>query len=36
MAVVGDGREARVGEDKRRDERCVWVIVDVWGYARRV
>jgi hypothetical protein len=28
-AVVGDGRAARVGEERRSDDRVDWVIIDV-------
>lgn len=29
--VSGEGREARDGEERRREVRCGWVMVEVWG-----
>lgn len=29
--VEGDGRDARVGEARRSEERWDWVITEVWG-----
>ena len=33
--VSGVGRAVTAGEARRRVERCVWVMTEVWGYARR-
>lgn len=31
MVVLGDGREVRVGEERRRVERWDWVMIEVCG-----